>query len=129
MTEHSKDDITHRRPDAEAMAAPHLQFDVTAEIGQLRREREWESGHNSKTLVKYDTMRIVLIVLRAGTRIPEHQAEGAVSIQAIEGHIRLRAADRTFDLPAGGLLTLGRGIRHDVEAVEDSAFLLSIAWT
>jgi hypothetical protein len=33
-----------------------------------------------------------------------------------------------IDLPAGRLLVLDRGIPHDVEALETSAFLLTIAW-
>ena len=33
-----------------------------------------------------------------------------------------------FSLPAGGLLALGQGLPHDVEALEESAFLLTIAW-
>ena len=35
---------------------------------------------------------------------------------------------RTFDLPAGTLLTLDQNLPHDVEALEESAFLLTIAW-
>jgi quercetin dioxygenase-like cupin family protein len=40
----------------------------------------------------------------------------------------VRAQGRTFDLPAGSLLALDQGIPHDVEALEESAFLLTIAW-
>jgi len=35
---------------------------------------------------------------------------------------------KAFDLPAGHLLALERTVPHDVEALEDSAFLLTIAW-
>lgn len=40
----------------------------------------------------------------------------------------LNLPEQTVELPAGHLLALGRALPHDVEAVEDSAFLLSIAW-
>jgi quercetin dioxygenase-like cupin family protein len=110
------------------MGARHVQFDLGAELDLLQQEREWQSGHNSKTLVKYDSLRIVLIAMKARTRIPEHQTEGRISIQTIHGHIQVRATGRTFDLATGGLLALDQGLRHDVEALEDSAFLLSIAW-
>jgi quercetin dioxygenase-like cupin family protein len=40
----------------------------------------------------------------------------------------MHVQDRTFDLPQGNLLALDRGVAHDVEALEDSAFLLTIAW-
>lgn len=46
----------------------------------------------------------------------------------VEGRIQVHADGRTFDLYRGALLALDRGVPHDVEAVEDSAFLLTIAW-
>jgi len=122
------DESSHRRPHSQPMDAPYLEFDLARELDQLRGEREWESGHNSKTLVKYDTLRVVLIAMKAGTRVPEHQTDGRISIQAIRGHVMVRASGRTFDLPAGGLLALEQGLRHDVEAREDSAVILTIAW-
>jgi quercetin dioxygenase-like cupin family protein len=119
---------THRRPDLPAMGAPHLEFNLASELQSLQQEPEWEKGHNSKTLVKYDSLRIVLIALRKDARIPDHRTEGRISIQTIRGHILVRASGRVFELPIGRLLALDHGLRHEVEALEDSAFLLSIAW-
>ena len=60
--------------------------------------------------------------------MPEHKAEGRISVQVLSGHIRLRASGRTFSLRPGGLLAIDQGVSHDVEALEESAFLLTIAW-
>jgi quercetin dioxygenase-like cupin family protein len=117
----------HRRPHATPMAAPYLEFDIARELEQLHREPGWQSGQNARTLVKYDGLRIVLIALKARSRIPEHQADGQISIQTVVGHIQVRAQGRSFELRTGGLLALDHGLRHDVEAVEESAFLLTIA--
>ena len=70
----------------------------------------------------------MLTVLRAHARIPGHQTEGRISIQTVSGHLQVRAKGRTFDLPTGSLLALDRGLPHDVQALEDSALLLTIAW-
>jgi quercetin dioxygenase-like cupin family protein len=110
------------------MAATYLEFDLTSEIEQLHREPEWNTGRNAKTLIKYDDLRVVLLALRAQTRIPDHRTDGRISIQTVCGHLRIRADGRTFNLPMGGLLALDGGLVHDVEAVEDSALLLTIAW-
>jgi quercetin dioxygenase-like cupin family protein len=115
-------------PHPQSMTAPYLEFDIARELEQLHRELGWQSGQNAKTLVKYDGLRVVLIALQARSRIPEHQTEGQISIQAIEGHIQVRAQGRSFELRPGGLLALDQGLPHDVEALEDSAFLLTIAW-
>ena len=118
----------HRRPHPQPMAGLYLEFDIARELEQLHREAGWQSGQNAKTLVKYDGLRIVLIALKAHSRIPGHHAEGQISIQTVVGHIQVRAQGRTFELRSGGLLALDHGLPHDVEALEESAFLLTIAW-
>ena len=118
----------HRRPHPQSIDTPSLEFDITRELQQLQLEPGWQSGQNAKTLVKYDGLRIVLIALKAGSRIPKHHTEGQISIQTIVGHIQVRADGRSFELRPGGLLALDQGSPHDVEALEESAFLLTIAW-
>jgi len=43
--------------------------------------------------------------------------------------VRLHLPDRAVDLPAGSLLVLEKALPHDVEAIEDSTFLLTLGWT
>ena len=112
----------------EATAAPSLEFELAAEIEKLRREPAYETGRNAKTMVKYEDFRIVLTAIKSGTRIQEHHSAGRISVQTVAGHIRMRALGREFDLPQGRLLVLDRGVQHDVEALQDSAFLLTVAW-
>ena len=101
---------------------------ATEDIEQLHREPEWNSGRNARTLVKYDDFRVVLTALKNRARLLSHQTEGRISIQTITGHLQVRAQGRTFDLPTGTLLALDQALPHDVEALEESAFLLTIAW-
>ena len=107
---------------------PVLSFDLGTEIERLRGEDAWQSGRNSKTLVKHSDFRVVLTVLQRDARLHEHKAAGGISVQIVAGHIRMHVQDRVIDLPAGHLLVLERALPHEVEAVEDSAFLLTIAW-
>lgn len=114
---------------AESMAYPKLQFDLNEELKQLHQEKAWlQTGRNAKTLVKYSDFRIVLTLMKAGNRMREHKAEGRLSIHSLTGHLRLHIGEEIVDLPAGRLLALERGITHDVEALEESAFLISISW-
>ncbi len=128
MSDPPHSDSQHRRPHAPPMAAPFLEFDLKRELKQLHSEPGWGSGQNARTLVKYDDFRVVLTALTARARLPGHQTEGRISIQTVIGHIQVRAQGRTFDLPAGSLLALDQGVPHDVEALEESALLLTIAW-
>jgi quercetin dioxygenase-like cupin family protein len=107
---------------------PMLRFDLNAEIKRLREENAWQGGRDSKTLVKNEDFRIVLTVLKADALLHEHKATGRISVQVLSGHIQMHVQDKVFDLPAGHLLALDRAVPHDVKALEDSAFLLTIAW-
>lgn len=109
-------------------AGPYLEFELQAEIEKLRCEPAYESGRNAKTMVKYEDFRVVLTAIKGGTRIQEHHSAGRISVQTVAGHIRMHALDREYDLPQGRLLVLDRAVQHDVEALEDSAFLLTVAW-
>jgi quercetin dioxygenase-like cupin family protein len=110
------------------MAERIMEFDLPAEIHRLRAETTWSTGQNARTLIKYDDFRVVLMALQAKVHIPEHKAVGRISVHVLSGHIQLRASGRTFSLRPGGLLAIDQGVPHSVEALEESAFLLSIAW-
>lgn len=112
------------------LSVPLLQFDLPEEIRQLCQEDSWlrDIGRSSKTLVKHPDLRIVLISMRANTRMHEHKATARISVQTITGHVRLHLPERAVDLPAGHLLVLDQCLPHDVEALEDSAFLLTLSW-
>lgn len=128
MTEHPGETSGSPERAAQRLSGAYLAFDLQAELAQVRLERGYREGdRNANTLVKGDNFRIVLTALRAGTRLQEHQAAGWVSIQTIAGRLRVRLADETVELPAGHLLALAAHIAHDVEALEDSAFLLTVA--
>ncbi len=102
-------------------------FDLSALEQEVRKEDAFlRDGHTARTLVRESDLRVVFIVMRSGARIAEHRAENTASVHALRGHIRLRLPDNTADVPSGSLLVLEKGLRHDVEALEDSAFLLTI---
>jgi quercetin dioxygenase-like cupin family protein len=107
-----------------------LQFDLASELDQLRRDDSWlqPTGRSSKTLVKHPDLRIVLIAMKSNTRMHEHTAAGRISVHTLTGHIRLHLPGSIVDLPAGRLLALDQCVPHDVEAAEDSAFLLTLSW-
>lgn len=105
-----------------------MEFDLEAEVHRLKAETTWSTGQNARTLIKYDDLRVVLMALAANARVPEHKADGRISVHVLSGHVQLRASGRTFSLRAGGLLALDRGVPHELRALEESAFLLTIAW-
>ena len=106
-----------------------LQFDLDGEVRELRLEETWaRTGQNAKTLVKHPDFRIVLILLRAGARIREHQSDARMSIQCLSGHLRLSLPNESVELRPGHMVVLDTTFPHEVEAVDERALLLSIPW-
>ncbi len=105
-----------------------LSFDLQQQLEELLREEAYSSGRNSITLAKYSDFRVVLVAIKGGTTIRQHQAAGSISVQTIRGHIRMHVFGEIHDLPQGRVLMLASSVPHDVEAAEDSAFLLTTGW-
>jgi quercetin dioxygenase-like cupin family protein len=116
----------HARVDRPA-AGPVLHVRIAEQLERLKQETTWRSGdHNAITLTKSPTLRVVLIALKPGARLHEHQATGPVTIQPVSGSLRLRTAGRAWDLKPGEVAVLESAIEHEVQAVEECAFLLTI---
>jgi quercetin dioxygenase-like cupin family protein len=112
-------------------------FDLATVEQELRREEAYaREGHTARTLVRAPDLRVVLIAMKAGSRVAAHTLDETVSIQALGGRLRLQVprlarpgADGVLELSAGRVLVLEAGTEHAVEAVGDSAFLLTFGWT
>ena len=106
---------------------PALDLDLSHEIEQLYQCGRWQNGTSKKQLIRFSDSHISLTVMKADARIGLQMNSGRISVQTVEGHIRMHAGSQTFDLPRGRVLVVDRPVPHDVEALADSAFLLTVA--
>ena len=56
----------------------------------------------------------------------EHHADGAITVQGIDGHVEFTVGERPVALTRGRLLTVPLGVAHRVRGMNESAFLLTI---
>jgi quercetin dioxygenase-like cupin family protein len=112
------------------LAAPGLKICLTTAIKQQQQHEAFQrsTGRSSTTLAKYPDLRIVLVSMKAGTKMHEHKAAGRLSLLTLTGCVRLKVLGHTVDVPAGHLFTLDCCVPHDVEALRQSTFLLTISW-
>lgn len=104
-------------------------FDLAREIDALRASPQYrEHGHAGRTLIKTATLRIVLVVLHRGKRLAEHSVAEPISIQVLGGRIRVDLPGCPIDQGIGRLISVSPGVPHDVEALTDAAFLLTLPW-
>ena len=79
------------------LAEPTIQFNLAKELEQLHHAGAWDktSGRSSKTLAKYADFRIVLVSMKANTRMEQHRAEGRISIQCLAGRTSHTSSEYT----------------------------------
>lgn len=105
-------------------------------------------GWSTKTLATHDDVSTVLFAMKTGCRVGVDPARAGVQIRVVGGHIELHVGDawdqlpypirhtegacsffalydHTIDLPVGSVLVLDAA-PHDIEALDDSAFILDI---
>src|SRR2546421_5666969 len=109
------------------LASPLLRINLAEELRRLRSEQSWKrgSGRSSKTLAKYPDFHMVLVLMKANTQMHKHHVDARISIQALEGRLRVRLRDQVVEITAGGLITLDYAITHDIEAGAESAFFIT----
>ena len=103
-------------------------FDLPVMLKRIKAEDTWRSSsRNAMTLIKGRGQRIVLIALHSKTEIPMHRADGQLSLQVIQGSLRVRTDAQVVTLKKGELLALHAEIPHAIEAMRESAFLLTLS--
>ena len=112
------------------LAGAALHFHLKEELEKLRKQDSWQrnTGRSSKTLAKYPDFHIILVLMKPGSKVNEHHVDGRVSLQLLEGRARIVLPDQIAEIRAGDLLALEYGLLHQLEALEESAFLISISW-
>lgn len=118
---------TRLRPHPEKRFAPdeHV-FDLKVAAAELKAEPSGQHGHKQIALFKHGPATLALFMFDAGARLDDHVIDGPVIIQTLTGHLSIQTEQRTYALPAGTLLRLAPGVKHDVQASEASQMLLTI---
>lgn len=71
------------------------------------------------------TLRQTLVVIAAGGQLAEHESPGEATVQVLDGRISVFTATDSWEGRRGDLLIVPDE-RHGVDALEDSAFLLTV---
>jgi quercetin dioxygenase-like cupin family protein len=109
------------------MTRDFAQFDLMREIADSERQKPWPAGIHARILTKKPDFRVVLISMETAARLKEHHVDGTSSVQVLKGQIRYSTGGQAYDLQTGGLIVLGASIAHEVESLDESAFLLTIS--
>ena len=124
-------EATQQRPEGDRVInAAMVTIDLPSFIKQVKQESSWkDENRNAITVFKTNGMRIVLIALHAGAEMKTHTADGIISLQVMDGRIKFNADNRSFELNKGQMLALHKGVPHNVGAIEETIFLLTLTTT
>jgi quercetin dioxygenase-like cupin family protein len=115
--------------EARPLSGQGLRFRLAEEIRELQEDLELRTaGRTAKTLAKSGNLRMTLILLSAGTTLAPEAAAGGASLHVLEGHLRLQVDGQTLDVRPDELVVLSENLREPAQAVDDCAFLVTVAW-
>jgi quercetin dioxygenase-like cupin family protein len=85
-------------------------------------------GHTADTVYggREKVLRQTVIGMIKGARLAEHENPGEATVQVLRGRVTLSAGDRSWEARTGDMIFVPDE-RHSLEALEDSAILLTVA--
>ena len=122
-----RNDATLNRPEGDRVIdALYVFVDLPDFIRQLKEEPAWEKNdRNGITVFKTDNLTMVLTILHKKAEIKENKVDGLVTLQVIEGIIRVSTIDGDIEMKEKQLISLHSNEPHSIEALSDCSFLLS----
>ena len=95
---------------------------------QAKRAGAASSGRSAETVFggHEHALRQTVIALTAGSALDEHENPGEATIQVLRGRVRLTAGQVVWEGRTGDLLVVPDA-RHALQAIEDSAVLLTVS--
>ena len=86
------------------------------------------AGVGRTTMLFRETgLRTVLLHLKAGEQIPEHQTRGAITVHCLKGEALFLSGDERAELRPDSLVSLAPGMPHSVAAEQDTLLLVTIS--
>lgn len=95
------------------------QLELAVDAGGGRTARTVYGGHEK-------VLRQTLIAMISGSELSEHENPGEATVLVLRGRVRMASGELAWEGSRGDLITVPNA-RHRLEALEDSAVLLTVA--
>jgi quercetin dioxygenase-like cupin family protein len=112
------------------VAGPSLSVDLPFACALLRAEPAYDrDGHTARTLAKYRDLRVVLVAMKAGSRMTVHETAERLALQILVGRARLwLRGGESEEAGEGAFLAVDTERAEAVECLDECAFTLTVAW-
>jgi quercetin dioxygenase-like cupin family protein len=102
-------------------------LDLAVLTEQAKLEEGWTNKLYSKTILKNDELRIMLIGIHEKSEIEMHEAEATTSVQVLDGELMFITDDDIAIIDKGELLTVSKGTMYGLRSKEPTIFLMTMA--
>lgn len=108
-------------------SAEHVIVDLNVALERVRSADHGATGRLATPVASLPGLRIVMVSMNAGAVWQEHSTAGRITVQPLTGEIRMRAGTEEMALTPGKVAAFASNVKHDVMAVTEAAFLLTVA--
>jgi quercetin dioxygenase-like cupin family protein len=123
-----RNEATFNRPEGDRVIdAPYVFVDIPAFVDQIKTEKAWQKNdRNGITVFKSSDLTLVITAMQASAEISHNNVEAYMTVQVLEGEVRITTPDGDMDMRSGNMIALHPGIPHSVYAITDMILLISI---
>ena len=125
--ERKRNEATLNRPEGDrVLDAPYVFIDINEYTQQIRDENAWhKNDRNGITVYKTDQLTMVIVGLHPKAILKNNVVDGIVTIQVMQGGVRVTTPDGDVEVRQNQLITFHRCIDHSIESLEESVLLLT----
>jgi quercetin dioxygenase-like cupin family protein len=105
------------------MAIPHL---ASGQVSSILPSSASVDTVQSIAIFKDPNLEVIRMMLPTAKMIPPHRVNGPITIQCLAGEVLVTADSQVQRLHAGDLQYFAGGVMHQLEAIQDSALLVTI---
>ena len=120
-------EATLNRPHGDRILnAPYVFASIGDYITLVKDEKAWKKNdRNAITVFKSDSLSIVISVLKQDAAMSDIQVDGILTVQVLEGKIKIITPDGEIETYGKDLMILHSGIQHSIVATEDCSLLIT----
>jgi quercetin dioxygenase-like cupin family protein len=106
--------------------APFVFIDIPDLVEQIIHEKAWEKNdRNGITVYKTDDLTIVVTALQEGVAMEDNEVNGYLTIQVLEGTLRVNADGEERELYENQMMAFHPGVKHSATAVSDTILMIT----
>ena len=114
-------------PDHKIKNTSRHYLDIQALADSLKHKSSWKKGElNSMVLIKNETRKELLIVLHSDTKIKSFQRDQSITLNVVEGKIKLKVNNIYIILSSDQYYSLSENVKYSITTLEETTLLMTI---